>query len=68
MKSFTVLSYYKQCKQTLPLFSRLLKVQEQTKNKPGALGRGEQFMHATLHVVCILKQKRKAQGWLRRTH
>ena len=30
MKSCTVLSYYKQYKQTLPLFSQLLKVQEQT--------------------------------------
>lgn len=61
MKSCTVLSYYKQYKQTLPLFSPLLKVQEQTKNKPGALGSGKQFMHATLHVVCILKHKREVQ-------
>lgn len=66
MKSCAVLSYYKQCKLTLPLFSPLLKVQEQTKNKPGALGSGKQFMHATWHVVCIFKQKKKAKhevGW-----
>lgn len=46
MKSCTVLSYYKQYKQTLLLFSPLLKVQEQAENKRGALGSGKQLMHA----------------------